>query len=294
MSAREFRPREADAGRIALGIEYDGSRFAGWQWQSGRRTVQAVLEQALGRVAAEPVRVHASGRTDAGVHALQQVIHFDTIARRPERAWVMGTNTALPDDVRVLWAAAVPPTFHARYSAIARHYRYVILNRATRSALMHRKATWCFYSLYAGRMQEAAAHLLGEHDFSAFRAQGCQSKSPFRRMHLIEVYRERDQVVVDLIANAFLHHMVRNIVGVLIAIGAGRADPDWSREVLAARSRALAGITAPPDGLYFANVMYPAAYSLPQDPIFSRLPPGVARFNPDHPDDGVSLAANSR
>lgn len=280
--------------RIALGIEYDGSGFAGWQWQKGRRTVQEALEQALSRIAAGPLRVHAAGRTDAGVHALHQVAHFDTAAARPLRAWVMGTNSALPDDIRVLWSQEVPSDFHARYSAIARHYRYVILNRATRSALLHRKATWCFQPLDEVRMQRAAEHLLGEHDFSAFRAQGCQSKSACRRMHLIDVARQGDQVIIDVVANAFLHHMVRNIVGVLIAIGAGKAEPDWSRAVLAARSRALAGVTAPPDGLYFANVMYPPVYALPRDAIFARLPPGVDRFRPGQAhDDAVPLAANS-
>jgi len=280
--------------RVALGIEYDGSRFAGWQWQKGRRTVQEVLETALSRVAAISVRVHASGRTDAGVHALQQVVHFDCAVERPMRGWIMGTNSALPDDVRVLWARVVPCDFHARYSAIARYYRYAILNRPMRSALLHRRATWCFYPLDVVRMQRGAEHLLGEHDFSSFRAQGCQSKSPFRRMHLLDVSRDGDQVVVDLVANAFLHHMVRNIVGVLMTIGAGKAEPEWAREVLDARSRSLASVTAPPDGLYFASVMYPATFAVPQDSIFSRLPPGVDRFRPHHPHDGVSLATNSR
>ena len=280
--------------RVALGIEYDGSSFAGWQWQKGRRNVQEVVETALGRVAAAPVRIHASGRTDAGVHALHQVAHFDTEARRPERAWVMGTNNALPDDVRVLWAAVMPVDFHARSSAIARHYRYVILNRSMRSALLRRKVTWCFYPLDEARMRRGAAHLVGEHDFSSFRAQGCQSRSPCRRVHLIDVHREGEQIIIDLVANAFLHHMVRNIVGVLIAIGSGRAEPGWSRDVLAARSRAAAGVTAPADGLYFASVLYPAGFGLPQDPIFSRLPPGVDRFRPERQHDGISLAPNSR
>lgn len=294
MSRPNRGPGATEPLRVALGLEYDGSAFSGWQWQAGRRTVQAVLEQALGRVAAEPIRMNGSGRTDAGVHALHQVAHFDTSARRSMRSWVMGTNSALPDDIRVLWARIVPAAFHARYSAIARHYRYLILNRATKSALLRRRATWCYLPLDESRMQAAADYLLGEHDFSSFRAQGCQSKSPCRRMYRLTVRREEDQVIIDLVANAFLHHMVRNIAGVLIAIGAGKAVPEWSREVLEARSRALAGVTAPPDGLYLAGILYPSAFELPQDAIFSFLPPGVARFAPVSPDDGVSLAANSR
>jgi tRNA pseudouridine38-40 synthase len=280
--------------RIAIGIEYDGSGFAGWQWQKAQRTVQAVIEDALGRVAAEPIRLHCSGRTDAGVHAQHQIAHFDTAAQRPTRAWVMGTNRDLPEDARVLWARQVPFGFHARSSAIARHYRYLILNRPMRSALMRQKATWCFYPLDEQRMQSAADHLVGEHDFSSFRAQRCQSRSPFRRMYLIKVHRHEDQVIVDLVANAFLHHMVRNIVGVLMAIGAGKAEPDWSKQVLEARSRSLAGVTAAPDGLYFAGILYPTAFDLPQAPIFSCLPPGLGRFKQTSVDDGISLAANSR
>jgi len=210
--------------RLALGIEYDGSAFAGWQCQRDRRSVQACVEGAVGRVADEKVDVVCAGRTDAGVHALEQVAHFETTARRDPRSWLLGINTALPDDVRILWVKEVEEDFHARYSAIARCYRYTILNRPIKSALLRKQVTWCFRPLDAGKMQEAASHLIGDHDFSSFRAQGCQSSSPRRIMHFIRVTREGDQVHIDLAANAFVHHMVRNIAGVLIDIGAGTTD----------------------------------------------------------------------
>ncbi len=249
--------------RIALGLEYDGSAFAGWQWQRGQRNIQACVEDAAGRVAAERVDVVCAGRTDAGVHALEQVVHFDTSARRSPRSWLMGINTNLPDDVRVLWAREVEPGFHARSSAIARFYRYVILNRAMRSALYHKQLTWCFYPLDEFRMQEAADHLVGNHDFSSFRAQGCQSKSPQRIMHFIRVRREEERVIIELSANAFLHHMVRNIAGVLIAIGEGNQDSAWSQQVLAGRDRNLGGVTAPAAGLCFTAVRYPEPFGIP-------------------------------
>lgn len=280
--------------RIALGIEYDGTAFAGWQWQPGRRTVQTVLENALSRIAAEPVRVHAAGRTDAGVHAIAQVAHFDSRAERPQRAWLLGSNTELPEDIRILWTRPVPADFHARYSAIARYYRYVILNRPMKSALSRRQVTWCFQPLDECRMQRAASCLVGEHDFSSFRAQGCQSTSPFRNLHFVTVRRDGERVIIELAANAFLHHMVRNIVGVLMTIGAGKRDPEWAAEVLAARDRAAGGVTALPDGLYLGGVCYPDRFELPRDPIFSLLPRGAARYSPAHLDDDVSLAANSR
>lgn len=280
--------------RIALGVEYDGTAFAGWQWQPGRRTVQDVLEAAVSRVANESTRVHCAGRTDAGVHALAQVVHFDADAQRTPRAWLLGTNTALPDDLRILWVCEVPQDFNARSSAIARCYRYVILNRPMRSALMRRQVTWCFQPLDEVRMQQAADHLIGERDFTSFRAQGCQSNSPFRRMHFITVRREGERIVIELAANAFLHHMVRNIVGVLMAVGAGKHEPDWARVVLAERDRTAAGVTAPADGLYLAGVCYPERFGLPRDPVFSRLPPDAARYNPAPSDDAVSLVTNSR
>lgn len=280
--------------RIALGVEYDGAAFAGWQWQRGRRTVQAVLEAALSQVADAPIRAHAAGRTDAGVHALAQIVHFDPCSPRPLKAWWMGANSLLPDEVRVLWAREVPHEFHARYSAIARAYRYVILNRPSRPALQRGRMTWCHRPLDERRMQDAARHLVGEHDFSSFRAQDCQSRSPVRRMHFIEVSRDGDQVLIEMAANAFVHHMVRNIVGTLIDIGSGRAEADWAGEVLRARRRDAAGVTTPPDGLYLAGVFYPPAFGLPCDAMFARLPADAQRFQPEVDDDDVSFAANSR
>lgn len=266
--------------RIALGIEYDGQAFAGWQWQKGRPTVQAAVEEALSRVAAEPIRITCAGRTDAGVHALEQVVHFDTNARRKPYSWLMGTNTALPEEVRILWVQEISEDFHARYSAIARFYRYVILNRPMKSALLRRQITWHFHLLDEHAMQAAAEHLIGEHDFSSFRAQDCQSKSPMRRMHFIHVHREGDRVIIDLCANAFLHHMVRNIVGVLMEIGSGKQHPDWAGEVLAARDRKCGGVTAPADGLYLGGVFYPAHFGLPRHPIFDHLPADASRYMP--------------
>jgi tRNA pseudouridine38-40 synthase len=268
--------------RIALGIEYDGSAFAGWQWQPGKRTVQAAVDQAVGRVADAPVQAVCAGRTDAGVHALEQVVHFDTQARRTPYSWVMGGNTELPEDVRVLWAREVDASFHARYSAIARYYRYLILNRPMKSALRRRQATWHYPPLDLEPMRAAARYLIGEHDFSSFRAQGCQSKSPCRRMHFIHVRREEgDQVVIELCANAFLHHMVRNIAGVLMAIGAGKRPPQWAREVLLARDRTQGGVTAPADGLYLGGVCYPERYGIARHPVFQHLPQDASRYIPD-------------
>ncbi len=273
--------------RIALQIEYDGSRYAGWQYQSHSPSIQALVETALGHVAAQPVRVIASGRTDAGVHALGQVVHFDTSVERPERAWVQGTNTYLPEDVRVLWARQVAPGFHARNQALARWYRYRILNRPVASALLRGRVTWWSYPLDVEQMQAAAAWLVGEHDFSSFRGAYCQSKSPFRRVYLLDVTRVGEEVWVDIIANAFLHNMVRNIAGVLIAIGSGRQLPAWAGEVLAARDRRAGGVTAPPDGLYLAGVCYPQRFGVPQQPIFKRLPQDLKRV-----EGGLDFAKN--
>ncbi|NDE34434.1 MAG: tRNA pseudouridine(38-40) synthase TruA [Gammaproteobacteria bacterium] len=281
--------------RIALVVEYDGTDFAGWQWQLAQRTVQNELEAALSRVANHPVRVVCSGRTDAGVHALAQVVHFDTEASRKTHAFMMGTNAWLPADVRVTKALEVGTDFHARTSAIARHYRYEILNRSMASALGPRQQTLCPKPLDAEAMQAAANCLIGEHDFSSFRAQGCQSKSPIRFLHFIRVRREGERVLIDVGANAFLHHMVRNIVGSLMAVGAGKESPEWLAGVLAARNRRLAGITAPSDGLYFAGVLYPERFGLERAPIFDLLPADARRFMPSAAHElSVSLTPNSR
>ncbi|PWV60234.1 tRNA pseudouridine(38-40) synthase TruA [Plasticicumulans acidivorans] len=251
--------------RIALGIEYDGSRFRGWQTQEpGVRTVQEALETAVSRIAAQPVGVVCAGRTDAGVHAAGQVVHFDTSARRDLHAWVMGSNSQLPDDVSVSWAREVADDFHARFSAYARRYRYLVLNRCYRSALCGGRMTHWYAPLDAERMHAAGQALLGEHDFSAYRAAGCQAEHPMRALYELSVRRRGDFVVLEVEANAFLHHMVRNIAGVLLAIGSGERPPEWAAEVLATRDRRRGGVTAPADGLYFLEVLYPERFALPR------------------------------
>ena len=249
--------------RIAVGIEYDGSAFAGWQTQQSLRTVQAILEEAFGAVAAEPVSLVAAGRTDAGVHARAQVAHFDTHAERSARSWILGANTEAPQDLSVSWALPVPAHFHARYSATARVYRYLVLNRTARSALSAARAAWVTRALDERRMAEAAAHLLGEHDFSAFRSSECQARSPIRRLTRLAVERRGDWIAIEAEANAFLHHMVRNIAGLLIAVGKGEEPPDWALAVLEGRDRTRSAATAPAAGLYLWEVRYPAAFGLP-------------------------------
>jgi tRNA pseudouridine38-40 synthase len=252
--------------RVAVGIEYDGGAFAGWQRQRSLRTVQQAAEQALSAVAAEQVSLTAAGRTDAGVHARAQVAHFDTTAVRTARSWVLGANSALPPEVAVAWALPVPAHFHARYCAEARTYRYLILNRSARSALGAHRAAWVWSPLDERRMAEAAALLLGEHDFSAFRSAECQAKSPVRRLERLTVSRHGDWLVIEATANAFLHHMARNLAGLLIAVGRGEHPPGWARTVLEGRDRARSAATAPPEGLYLWEVRYPAAFGLPRVP----------------------------
>jgi tRNA pseudouridine38-40 synthase len=249
--------------RIAVGIEYDGAAFAGWQAQAGQPTIQEITERALGGVAAEPVALVSAGRTDAGVHALGQVAHFDTQALRSGRSWVLGANSALPPDISLSWAVAVPEHFHARYCAEARTYRYLILNRTARSALVAHRAAWVHRPLDHERMAEAAAVLHGEHDFSAFRSSECQAKSPIRRMERLTVERRGDWVLIEATANAFLHHMMRNIAGLLVAIGKAESPPSFAGEVLAGRDRTRNAATAPAAGLYLMSVRYPAAFALP-------------------------------
>lgn len=252
--------------RIALGLEYDGSAFSGWQSQAHAQGVQAAVEEALSNVANHSVVVFAAGRTDAGVHALMQVVHFDTESPRTERGWVLGANTYLPAHVSALWAQPVPDAFHARYSAFARRYRYVILNRMPRPALAAQRVCWVRDPLDAARMQAAAQSLIGEHDFTSFRAAECQARTPMRQMHEITVVRQGELVIVSVLANAFLHHMVRNIAGVLIAIGTGERDLGWAAEVLAAKDRKKGGVTAPAAGLYLAGVRYSSSLALPSEP----------------------------
>lgn len=226
--------------------------------------MQARLERALSRVADSPVEVVCAGRTDAGVHASHQVVHFDTEVIRPERAWLLGTTQALPDDITVLSAQSVDSDFHARFSATARCYRYIILNRMTRSALQRGRVTWWRSPLDDRSMHSAGQYLLGEHDFSSFRAKECQSKSPVRTIESLSIHRQGAFVYMDITANAFLHHMVRTIVGSLLPVGAGERPPESIREILAAKDRSVAGMTAPADGLYLAGVRYPARFNIRQ------------------------------
>ena len=249
--------------RFALGVEYDGSDFSGWESQPHQRTVQSTLEAALSSVADAPVRTICAGRTDAGVHAFAQVVHFDSEAERAPHEWVLGTNSNLPGDVSVRWAHPVAEEFHARYSAIRRYYRYVIQNRRERPALMRRRAAWERMPLEIAPMQTACAHLVGEHDFSSFRAAGCQAKSPVRTVSSLEVSRSGTLVFIDIAANAFLQHMVRNIAGVLLEIGTGKRAPVWTKELLGARDRTLGAVTAPPEGLYLTRIDYPQEAGLP-------------------------------
>ena len=258
---------------IACGVEYDGAGYSGWQAQPHAPSVQAVVEKALSKVANHPVQLCCAGRTDAGVHATHQVIHFETTAERREREWLLGGNTNLPDNVTLTWVRDVDDDFHARFSAEARSYRYVILTREVPSALLRRRVTWVHETLDAERMQAGARYLLGEHDFSSYRATACQAKSPVRTVHRLDISRQGDFIYLDIQANAFLHHMVRNIAGVLIAIGRGDRPVDWAAEVLTQRDRTLGGVTAPPDGLYFAEVEYPEAFGIPAPPA-APLPTG--------------------
>ncbi len=251
------------AQRYALGLEYDGTAFVGWQRQPAQRSVQEVLEAALSVIADESLGVVAAGRTDAGVHASGQVVHFDTTRTRPLRAWTLGANVHLPDDVAVRWAQPVGPDFHARFGATGRTYRYLICERTCRPALLRRHAAWTHRPLEVGAMQAAAEVLVGQHDFSAFRAAGCQAHSPVRTLRRITVRRCGDLVLFEVEANAFLQHMVRNLVGSLCRIGRGERDADWLEGVLAARDRRLAGPTAPARGLTLSGVEYPRAFALP-------------------------------
>ena len=250
--------------RIAAIIEYDGSRFSGWQLQVDQLTVQQCVEQALSKVADEPIRVIVAGRTDAGVHALGQVIHFDTNAVRSSHSWVRGANSHLPREVALLWAGEVDPSLHARFTATGRHYRYVILNRPIRPTYLAARVTHEHRPLDIERMRQAASHLIGTHDFTSLRSIQCEAPSPVRELRALTVERNGEFVYLHAYANAFLHHMVRNLAGVLIAIGASEREPDWARTVLAARDRRQGGVTAAPDGLYLSEVEYPPTFNIPR------------------------------
>jgi tRNA pseudouridine38-40 synthase len=250
--------------RIALGVEYDGTEFHGWQRQRTGRTVQGCLDAALSRVADHELATVCAGRTDTGVHAVEQVIHIDTTADRDEKAWIRGGNANLPADIRIQWAREVDGTFHARFSARRRHYRYVILNRPYPSAQFRHRACWVYSKLNENSMRQAAIHMLGEHDFTSFRALACQARHPVRTIYTLDVTRCGDFIYLDVVANAFLHHMVRCIAGVLITIGRGGALPEWVKQVLDARDRAAGGITASAAGLYLVAVHYPEHFAIPR------------------------------
>ncbi len=256
--------------RIAIGVSYDGSPFEGWQSQPSGRTVQDHLESALAQISGEPVRIAGAGRTDSGVHAVAQVAHFDTGADRPESAWVRGVNAKLPDEIAVQWALPVQGDFHARFSAFERSYRYVLYNHPVRPGIASRHAGWFHRPLDVEAMRFAADVLVGEHDFSAFRSSECQAKSPVRQLHRAEVTRRGPWVLFDFTANAFLHHMVRNLVGCLVYVGKGGHPPQWLGEVLEGRDRKAAAPTMAAAGLYLTGVRYPANWQLPD---FARMMP---------------------
>ena len=258
MASRSGEPR-----RVAAIVEYDGTDFSGWQSQAHSVSLQDAVQDAVGFVAGHPVVTICAGRTDAGVHATGQVIHFDTVAVRTPRAWVLGVNTKLPPTIALQWAGEVTAGFHARHAAIRRIYRYIILNRSARSALQRTRTAWIHRSLDAGAMHSAAQALIGEHDFSAFRSIECQSKTPVRKVERIEVQRTGDIVWMEIEANAYLHHMVRNIVGTLLDV---QREPDPAAamaRILAGGERRKAGVTAPAAGLYLWRVEYPAVFGIP-------------------------------
>ena len=260
--------------KFAIGVSYCGAGLEGWQSQPSGNTVQDHLERALSEIGGEPISLIAAGRTDAGVHASAQVAHFETNADRPESAWVRGANTLLPAGIAAQWAAPVAEDFHARYSAISRTYRYVLYNHSVRPALLSGRAGWFHLHLDVENMREAANRLVGEHDFSSFRSAECQAKTPVRTVEKVTIRSRGAYVLFDFTANAFLHHMVRNLVGCLVYVGKGKHPPAWISEILAARDRRIAAPTFSPDGLYLSEVRYEARWGLPS---FAAMMP----FDPD-------------
>lgn len=249
--------------RIALGVEYDGTHYFGWQRQAQHVSIQSTLEHAIARVADHAVTTVCAGRTDAKVHAFLQVVHFDTAAIRSEHAWLRGINTYLPRDIRVKWVKSMPPEFNARQSAIQRRYNYVIMNHPVSSGALRHMVTWVRDDLDMARMQAGANYLLGTHDFSAFRGADCQAKTPVRTIVEGQFREHRSHIIFDIAANAFLHHMVRNIVGSLLWVGRGKRDPEWISTLLASRDRTRAGAMAPAQGLYLVKVSYSNNFDLP-------------------------------
>lgn len=250
--------------RIALMVEYDGSQYHGWQAQNGLHTVQQTLENAIIKVADKELTITAAGRTDTGVHATNQVIHFDSEKPRSIHSWIHGVNSFLPKDICVKWGREMSDHFHARYSATARRYCYIIYNAAVRPALFRSQVTWQYRQLNHDLMQEGGQYLLGENDYTSFRSIECQSNTPMRNIHQIQINRSGDMVIIDITANAFLHHMVRNIAGVLMAVGTGKKPPNWVGEILQAKDRRLGAETAPPYGLYLMSITYPKEFGIIQ------------------------------
>lgn len=265
---------EARLTRIAIGLKYQGAAYCGWQKQANNnKTIQFEVERALSKVANEPISVVCAGRTDAGVHATCQIIHFDTQAKRSDYSWLMGVNSDLPDDVRVVWVKEVPDEFHARFDALERTYQYYICNRKIHSPFINDTVTWHGVPLDETRMQAAANHLIGTHDFNAYRASSCQAHSPVRTIKSLDVTRDGDFIVITVTANAFLHHMIRNIAGVLMLIGEGKRDVGWSLEILKGKDRTLSAKTARPKGLYLTSIVYDNSYNLPQMAVFGCVMP---------------------
>ena len=252
--------------KIALGVEYDGQRYLGWQRQEIPNTIQEELEKALSLVADTTIKTQCAGRTDTGVHAVQQVVHFETQIFREEHSWVFGGNSNLPKDIAINWAKQVDEDFHARFSAKKRTYQYLILNRRARPGLLNGKVTWECRPLDLNRMQQAAKCLVGEHDFSSYRAVACQAKTPIRTIYNLTIEQTGDLILISICANAFLHHMVRNIAGVLMMIGSGKENINWAEEVLLAKDRTAGGVTAEPDGLYLVDISYPSNFNIPSSP----------------------------
>ena len=264
--------RKMTTSRIAIGIEYNGSRFNGWQIQSqDARTVQELVQLALAKIAIHPISLICAGRTDTGVHATAQVAHFDTTVERELKAWVMGGNIHLPDDVSIIWARKVDEDFSARFSATKRSYRYVILNRRARTAIHSKQVAWIYDNLNVESMREAAQTMLGKQDFSSFRSSKCQASNAIRTMHSINVFRDGDYIFLDICANAFLHHMVRNIVGSLLMVGRGEQPLTWMADLLEVKDRTKAGPTAQAAGLYLVAVEYPEQYGLPSKGFLPRF-----------------------
>lgn len=263
--------------RIALVLEYDGGRFCGWQSQPKGCSIQTVVEAALSQIAQEKIRIITAGRTDTGVHALYQVVHFDTQAHRPINAWIRGANALLPNDIAILWAAEVSEQFHARYSAIERRYVYLLLNQPVRPGIHHHKVGWFHHPLELESMQLASNYLVGKHDFSSFRAAECQAKTPIRTITQLNVFREGNLVIFDLRANAFLQHMVRNIVGCLVYIGKGKYPASWMYELLKSGNRTYAPPTFSPAGLYLADIKYDPVWGMPEGVSFPIIPGLVER-----------------